>query len=236
VGAYTSAAVASIAFNEPVAVVDGNVARVVSRLFAVEEPVNTIAGTKVITSLAEGLLDRQHPGDHNQAMMEFGALHCVPSTPDCAGCVLNAHCTAYSRNSAGAYPVKRRMVQVKKRFFTYLVIDHDGATYLQQRTGKDIWRQLFEFPLIEHEALPDAEALGSIVEEFLALERGELLITKISAPVKHQLTHQTLIARFVHLQIHHSRFRPPATWTKPPPLHTGSYPVPRLIDRYLSAL
>lgn len=235
VGEYTSAAVASIAFNEPVAVVDGNVARVVSRLFAVGQPVNTTAGTKVIRSLAEGLLDPQRPGDHNQAMMEFGALQCVPSKPNCAGCVLNVHCTAYSHNSVGAYPVKRRKAQVKKRFFTYLVIDHDGTAFLQQRTGNDIWRQLFEFPLIEHESLPGAEDLGGLVEEFLALEPGELTITKISAPVKHQLTHQTIIARFVHLQIRRDHYVPPAVWIQTTLRQTGSYPLPRLIGRYLEA-
>ena len=230
VGEYTSAAVASIAFNVPAAVVDGNVARVIARLYAVDEPVNTTAGAKVIAALAEQLLDPDDPGTHNQAMMEFGALQCVPSNPDCAGCMLKAHCTAYERGLTAAYPVKRRSGKIKKRFFTYLVIDHGGQTYLQQRTANDIWRHLYEFPLMEHESMPEPEQLGGLTAAFLGLDIGEFTITRLPEPVKHQLTHRRIIARFIHLQITPSAWRAPEHWKRVDFGEITDYPVPRIID------
>lgn len=259
VGAYTASAVASIAFNEPVAVVDGNVARVLSRLFTIEEPVNTRAGEKMIEQLAEELLDRQQPGEYNQALMEFGALQCVPAnrrrsrsalapsqspptqaapsstvpTPNCPACPLNIQCLAFSQNNVDRYPVKLKKVKVKQRYFTYLVISHNGYTYIQQRTDNDIWKQMFEFPLIEHDAPIKPEALGREIERFTGLQQKDAEITGLSEPVRHQLTHRTINARFVHLRVLDGGFSPPRRWRKILPEEIADHPLPRLIDRYL---
>ncbi len=235
VGAYTASAVASIAFNEPVAVVDGNVARVLSRLFAIGEPVNTPAGEKMIGQLADELLDHQQPGEYNQALMEFGALQCVPAAqnPNCPACPLNIHCLAFSKNSVAHYPVKLKKAKVKQRYFTYLVISHNGYTYIQQRTGNDIWKQMFEFPLIEHDAPAKAEELGGEIERFTGLQQKDAEISGLSGPIRHQLTHRTLHARFVHLRIINGGFSPPRRWKKIVPEEIADHPLPRLIDRYL---
>jgi A/G-specific adenine glycosylase len=232
VGAYTASAVASIAFNEPVAVVDGNVARVLSRLFAVEEAVNSTAGQKNIQQLADELFDRDRPGEFNQAIMEFGALQCVP-TPDCPACPLNSHCMAFTRQEVDRYPVKNKKAKVKQRYFTYLVIGHNGTTYIQQRTENDIWKQMFEFPLVEHEAPPTPEELTAGVEQLTRLSDGALRITGVSEPVTHQLTHRTIRAQFVKVQITHTNYAPPQRWKRVSFSEIGEYPLPRLIDRYL---
>jgi A/G-specific adenine glycosylase len=270
VGTYTASAVASIAFNEPVAVVDGNVARVLSRLFAVEVAVNSTSGQKIIQQLADELLDRDRPGEFNQAIMEFGALQCVPvpkrsanasasstassgsisfrkyplttrslsntsiaSTPDCPACPLNSHCMAFTRQEVDRYPVKNGKAKVKQRYFTYLVIGHNGNTYIQQRTENDIWKQMFEFPLVEHETPPAAEELTAGVERLTRLSDGALRITGISEPVAHQLTHRTIRAQFVKVQITLNNYVPPQRWKRVPFSEIGEYPLPRLIDRYL---
>ena len=242
VGDYTAAAVASIAFDEPVAVVDGNVARVLSRLFAIGEPVNTKAGAKIIMELAEELLDRTQPGEYNQAIMEFGALQCVPARrspspavpiPNCPACPLNTQCLAFSKNSVDRYPVKLKKAAVKKRYFTYLVISHTGYTYIQQRTGNDIWKQLFEFPLIEDDAPVRAEELGERIGQFAGTGERGFEITFVSEPVLHQLTHRIITARFVHLRIVNGDYFPGKNWKKVRFGEIGDHPLPRLIDRYL---
>jgi len=235
VGGYTASAVASIAFNEPVAVVDGNVARVISRLFAIEEPVNATSGGKIIEQLADELLDRQQPGEYNQAIMEFGALQCVPvaRNPNCPACPLNSHCLAFSNNSVAHYPVKIKKAKVKQRYFTYLVILHNGHTYIQQRTGNDIWKQMFEFPLIEHDGPAKPEELGGEIEKLTGLRQEGTVITRLSEPVRHQLTHRTINARFVHLRIINGAFSPPGGWKKILQEEIADHPLPRLIDRYL---
>ncbi len=256
VGPYTASAVASIAFNEPVAVVDGNVARVLSRLFAVGEPVNSTAGQRIIRELAGELLDRENPGDFNQAIMDFGALQCIPapkrrtiasgsnatcsggipqipSIPDCAACPLQSHCMAFSRQQVHRYPVKIRKAKVKRRFFTYVVIGHNGYTYLQQRTADDIWKMMYEFPLIEHDAPPETAVLIEEVKQLAGARNGELQVIEASGPVMHQLTHRTIEARFIHVRIDNPDYTHPVSWKRIPSGKIGEYPLPRLIDRYL---
>jgi len=282
VGPYTAAAVASIAYGEPVAAVDGNVARVISRLYAISAPVNTPAGEKEISALADELLNRSDPGEHNQAMMEFGALQCVPVNPHCGSCPVGQLCMAYRAGNVSGYPVKLRKTKVKKRFFTYLLISNDGYTYIQRRTGNDIWKEMYQFPMAEHERLPAEEELpviagdivgagkgsspGSVTEEpgnaaynntgpeagrtpFSIQQntpgrprkgkadpeagRSTFSIQYISEPVKHQLSHQLITARFVHVRLHARAFTPPEDWEKVRPAEVGEYPLPRLIDRYL---
>ncbi len=270
IGPYTAAAIASIAYNEPVAAVDGNVARVISRLFAIDTPVNTPKGEKEISGMAETLLDRDDPGEHNQAMMEFGALQCVPVNPDCHGCPLNSLCRAFAEDRVAELPVKLKKAKIKKRYFTYMVISHQKHTYIERRTSDDIWKELYQFPLTEHDTLPKEEEIPGIVEARIGAlpemlfggtphelgkprfsiytheqdrpqysnephDQGKprFSIHHISEPVKHQLTHQLITARFVHVEITEKGFRAPVGWERVPPEKVGEYPLPRLIDRYL---
>jgi A/G-specific adenine glycosylase len=187
IGEYTAAAIASIAHLEPVAVVDGNVFRVLSRVFGVDTIINTPAGKKEFTVLANRVLDHKIPDIHNQAMMEFGALFCTPKNPMCLECIFKTNCQAYHGDLQYVLPVKRKIKKSSKRYFYYLVIKKGKSLALKKREEKDIWNGLYDFPLIEH-AKP-------VNEEHLKKEFGKGSI--ISKPFKHILSHQTIHARFI---------------------------------------
>jgi A/G-specific adenine glycosylase len=149
IGPYTAAAIASFAFNEPVAVVDGNVYRVLARIFGISTPIDSTEGKKEFASLAQQLLDKKNPALHNQAIMDFGASVCTPKKPNCVDCPFNRSCKAYLQNDIAAYPVKIKKLTVKTRYFHYLVFKSKDHILIQQRLNKDIWQQLWEFYLIE---------------------------------------------------------------------------------------
>ncbi|MDR1683338.1 MAG: A/G-specific adenine glycosylase, partial [Candidatus Symbiothrix sp.] len=165
IGEYTAAAIVSFAWNEPYPVVDGNVFRFLSRLFAVNEPIDTGKGKKYFTELAAGLMDKSQAGLFNQAMMEFGALQCVPASPDCTVCPFQAKCLAYSRNAVAQYPVKQNKTKTKDLYLYYFHIGDSELLFLNQRKGKRIWQNLFEFPLIESETPLDFVQLSQ-TEQF----------------------------------------------------------------------
>ena len=163
VGAYTAAAIASIAFDEPTPVVDGNVMRVVARLFAVEEPVNENVGKNKIRQRLDTIFDAKQPGIFNEAIMDFGALQCVPSNPDCGKCPLMKHCAAYKILKVNVLPAKSPAKEVKTRYLNYLVLLIDGhSTLMKQRRTNDIWKNLYEFPLVETELPTPDETLCDI--------------------------------------------------------------------------
>ena len=143
------AAILSIAYNKPYAVVDGNVYRVLSRLFAIDTPIDSTEGKKQFATLADNLLDRMRPGMHNQALMEFGALCCTPAQPLCQSCPLSHLCDANKLNMQVDFPVKSKKVNVRKRFFHYFNIKYKEYIYLNKRVDNDIWKNMYEFPLIE---------------------------------------------------------------------------------------
>jgi A/G-specific adenine glycosylase len=160
VGEYTAAAICSIAFNLPYPVVDGNVNRFISRLFGIQAPVDTNSGKKLVRSMVNELFDIQEPGKFNQAVMEFGALHCIPQKPDCTQCPFAESCVAYKNNLVGLLPVKKAKEPVTSRYFYYLVIDFDNRYFIHKRGGKDIWKGLYEFPLIE---LPEKLSVENLI-------------------------------------------------------------------------
>ncbi|GHC45993.1 A/G-specific adenine glycosylase [Ulvibacter litoralis] len=199
VGDYTASAIASICYNEPAAVVDGNVYRVLSRVFGISTPVNTTEGIKQFKALAQELVDEKDPGTFNQASMEFGARYCVPQNPDCKSCIFNSICDAYASELVGTLPVKLKKTTVRKRYFNYIVVLSEAhKTILQQRSGKGIWQQLYEFPLIETKKdLTYAELI--VMNEFKELSE-ELCVEDISlyndTLIIHKLSHQHLYTRF----------------------------------------
>ena len=164
VGDYTASAIASICYNEPVAVVDGNVFRVLSRIFGIDTPINSTEGVKQFKQLAQELLDKKDPANFNQGIMEFGATHCKPQNPLCDSCPFAAKCVAFNQNRISELPVKLKKQKVKNRYFNYLVfISEEGETILEQRRGKGIWEGLYEFPLVE---TSEEVALENLVQEF----------------------------------------------------------------------
>lgn len=197
IGIYTAAAIASFAFEMPYAVVDGNVYRVLSRLFACNSPIDSSRGQKEFAALATELLDNERPGTHNQAIMEFGALQCVPINPDCSNCPLNNNCMALKTNSVDKLPVKERKTKIKARYFNYLFIKHKNQTFLQKRESQDIWKNLYEFPLIETNKLLDiTELIEHDNFKTLFEENSEIKINSNFFDFKHILTHRYIFARF----------------------------------------
>lgn len=202
IGDYTAAAICSFAYTQPYAVVDGNVYRVLSRLFGIETPIDSSTGKKEFAHLAQDLLSIDEPSTHNQAIMEFGALYCLPSSPDCINCQLNNVCKAYKLNLVSQLPIKSQKTKVTQRFFNYLFIEINGTTFLQKRTAKDVWQNLYEFPLIETDHLLNSSEL-IVNEDFKSVFNGieEVSIIKTTNPMKHILSHRVIFAQFVSLKI-----------------------------------
>lgn len=230
VGDYTASAIASICYNEPVAVVDGNVYRVLSRIYGIDTPINSTAGVKEFKSLATELLDKKDPATFNQAIMEFGALHCKPQNPYCETCPFNDKCLALKDSSIKELPAKLKKTKVKKRYFNYLVFDlENNETILEQRSGKGIWNGLYQFPLIESEKLIGENELKQY-ESFIEFIEGENYSLELynEDPVIHKLSHQHLFTRF---WLVNSNEAPKKTVSLNKVL---DYPVPVLIGNFLN--
>lgn len=197
VGEYTAAAICSFAYNLPFAVVDGNVFRVLARLFGIDTPIDSAEGKKTFKKLADELLDKRNPGLHNQAIMEFGALQCVPFSPSCEQCYLVNKCLSFANNKTGDLPVKSLKIKTRKRHFNYLYIKYKNTTFLQRRISNDVWKNLYEFPLIETDHLLDERELYQH-EYFNKISEGiqsAITIKLLSVPFKHVLTHQQIFAQ-----------------------------------------
>ena len=197
VGVYTAAAIASIAFHFPYAVVDGNVFRVLSRYFGVWHPIDTNDGKKIIVEIASALIDGSDPGLHNQALMEFGALQCVPVNPDCSVCPLQASCYAFINKQIDKLPVKKNKTKIRNRYFNYFVISDGNIVFLRKRTENDIWKNLYEFPMIETEKKISAKKLLSEQAQSVFVTFGQVEIKSISDWQNHILSHQKIAYRFI---------------------------------------
>jgi A/G-specific adenine glycosylase len=201
IGDYTAAAIASFAFDEPVAVVDGNVQRVVSRFLGIHTPINSPEGVKEFKTKAQQLMDVSQPAAYNQAVMEFGALHCRPKSPKCMFCVFQQDCAAYQLGKVEELPVKLKKTVVKKRYFNYLIFkDQDNLTLVQKRSGAGIWKGLYQFPLLESEEpleTPSSEDIKTL------LDTGDFHIARIEklndTPVVHLLSHRKIMATFIQV-------------------------------------
>ena len=235
IGGYTAAAIASIAFNLPYAVVDGNVYRVLARLYDIDTPININEGQTLFARLADELLNREQPGLHNQAMMEFGALHCTPKNPNCMLCPLQAQCLAFAHQTVMQRPVKLQKVKVTTRYFNYLVIRTKESIYLHKRSGNDIWRSLYDFPCIESEQPLSVEEVVATEQFQQLIENKPFTIVKVSPVFTHKLTHRTILAQFIEIKLEKKLLR---IETKglflTPEMDLGTFPIPRLIDLYLN--
>ncbi len=199
VGDYTAAAIASFAFDLPYAVVDGNVYRVLSRLFNLNTPINSSQGKKDFQLLADELLNKKKAALHNNAIMELGALCCKPQNPLCETCPLQSNCMAYANKTVSLLPVKTGKTKIKNRYFNYIVFNYKNTTYISKRTKKDIWQNLYEFFLIETDAPVNTETLFKHPE--LVELNHTFTITKITEAKKHILSHQHLHSVFYEINL-----------------------------------
>lgn len=231
VGDYTASAIASICYSEPTAVVDGNVYRVLSRVFGIDSPINSSAGIREFKDLAQELIDTKRPGTFNQAIMEFGARYCVPQNPDCGNCIFSHRCEARRAGSVSKLPVKIRKQKIKHRHFNYLVMisEEQEATMLQQRKHKGIWQSLYEFPLIETESEASTREIRqhSGFKEFSKKGVKELLLFN-ETPIIHKLSHQHLHTKFWVARTADDLLQPV------PISEIKKYPVPVLIENFIS--
>ena len=231
VGDYTSAAIASFAFNLPHAVVDGNVNRVLARLFDLHTPINSTQGKKEFQLLADELLNTKQPALHNSAMMEFGALWCKPQNPKCEACVLQEHCMAFKNDTVSVLPVKNKTIKIKNRYFNYIVFNYKQDVYLTKRTEKDIWQNLYEFLLIETDTESSEQAI--LNHKTLTKLVSEFTVSSIVKSKKHILSHQHLYATFYELKIGKPLKHPSLFKIKRSELEV--YALPQLINKYLDA-
>ncbi len=248
IGPYTAAAIASFAYDQAYPVVDGNVIRVLARIFDIDLPIHSGRANILFNELAGGLLDEANPARHNQAIMEFGALQCKPAQPDCSICPLNELCLACSRGVVDKRPVRKPTPIRKKRFFNYFCLSNGRYTWLQQRKNKDIWQHLWEFPLYETTELLDWQTATTILSKLLpapqsglnpippsnrtALPNSKMVLRSVQN-LNHILSHQHIQARFFTVLIPESVEVLPAEWIKIELHDIDKLAVSRLTEIYL---
>ena len=235
VGDYTAAAICSFAYRQPRATVDGNVYRVLARLSGTDLPVDSGEGRRYFAALAHEWMVERYPDRYNQAMMEFGALQCLPRSPGCGHCPLRERCVALATRRVEQLPVKRGKTTVTPRYFNYLYIHHEGITLLSKRVARDIWQNLHEFPLIETDRPVEFDELCRD-QRFCRLLDGVTLESARErvAPRRHALSHRVIHARFHDLIV--SALSPAMqSYLQVPDDELGEYAVPRLVQYYLES-
>lgn len=234
VGDYTAAAVASFAFDVPRAAVDGNVCRVWSRVFGIYSPIDSVQGKRLITDIAQTLLPEVHAALYNQAVMEFGALQCVPRNPHCSECPLAHKCMALATGRVEELPMKSHKTKVTPRYMHYLYIHNTEGLLLHKRTANDIWQNLYELPLIETSESIDVDTLlqhadfqvwHSLIPYYIY--RGHV------GGIKHVLSHRVLHATFYAIEVQ-GHLPQPEGYVYVPFAALNDYALPRLIERYLA--
>jgi A/G-specific adenine glycosylase len=232
IGNYTASAIASFAFNQPYAVLDGNVFRVLARFFGIQIPVDTTEGKKLFGLLSRDLIDKTNPGEYNQAIMDFGAVVCKPVLPLCDACRLQRKCIAYQKDLVNILPIKEKSITKRERFFNYLMVEHGNKMYVKQRTDKDIWQNLYEFILIETQSLIAEKKFLKTVAFTSLFRNNNYKVTKISKIFSQKLTHQTITGRFFHIAIKTAGM-PLQKYIPVSPEELAMLPFPKFINAYL---
>ncbi|PRD51425.1 A/G-specific adenine glycosylase [Sphingobacterium gobiense] len=211
VGEYTAAAIASFSANEPRAVVDGNVYRVLARYFGVKEPINSIQGKKTFAEIAHDMLDKRNPGIYNQAIMDFGALQCKPKNPLCADCIFRVECVAFQERRVDVLPVKLKGKVSRNRYFHYFIVVEDDKILMSKRGQGDVWTNLYEFPMIETAedvSLSDLMAHADFVQFF----EENAVLEAVGKQIKQVLSHQNIYARFFIVRDPHALKKKKKGW------------------------
>lgn len=233
VGEYTAAAICSFAYGMPYAVVDGNVYRVLARYLGIDIPIDSAEGRKVFKALAGEMLDKSRPADYNQAIMDFGALQCTPQAPDCKVCPLAIDCRALTEGLVLQLPVKQHKTKTTNRYFNYIYVRMGTYTCIRKRTGDDIWKNLFELPLVEAEKdLSEEDLLACPQFHAFFMEEDVPVVRPIERNVKHILSHRVIYANFYEVllpETSHSF----SSYQRVKIEELGDYAVPRLIHAFL---
>ncbi|MBP1840260.1 A/G-specific adenine glycosylase [Formosa algae] len=231
VGDYTASAIASICYNEVSAVVDGNVYRLLSRYFGIYTPINSSKGAKEFKALAQELIDKKDPATFNQAVMEFGAVQCKPKSPDCSVCPFITSCYAFGKDVISDLPVKIKAAKVTKKYFNFLVfLTPSQTTFLEQRQGKGIWQNLYQFPLIESKSALTQAQLQLELDNLEVLKDHTYEVSLYNKDeIVHKLSHQHLYTRFWIVDVDTNiKGGIPVT-------EVEDFPVPILIGNFIEA-
>lgn len=233
IGDYTAAAIASFSANENKAVLDGNVFRVLSRFFGIEEPINSSAGKKQFLALAQSLIEDQNASIYNQAIMEFGALQCKPKSPDCNVCPLQTECHAYQQDLVNVLPVKLNKLKKRTRYFNYFVVSEEDKILVKKRNPGDIWQELYDFPLIETEK--NYQDLPEYFSDQLQKLFGKSCQITTLNQQKHLLTHQTIYVQFFGLDNYIINFNQDADIKWVSLREFDELPHPKVISNFINS-
>lgn len=234
IGNYTAAAIGSFAFGLPLAVVDGNVYRILSRVFGIDFPIDQQKGKVFFEQLAGDLLNKKDPGTHNQAMMDFGATVCKPRNPICTSCPFAKKCLAFAKNCQDRLPVKSKKSKPKERFLYYLLMESENHKLIRKRGSGDIWKDLHEFYLVEKDEPVEERLLLSQTfwsDQPLFTQKE---IRQLSGEMIHQLTHQKIQSRILHVKLDKPVEIPGYTWVTNREFKKIAFP--RLLTRYLETI
>ncbi|MDP2115690.1 MAG: A/G-specific adenine glycosylase [Bacteroidota bacterium] len=232
IGEYTAAAIVSISFNQEYPAVDGNVFRVLSRFYGIYDPIDTSAGKKIFVKLAAELIKGTDPGMHNQALMEFGALQCTPQKPDCLRCPLSERCYAFANKKVPDLPVKLKKTTQRHRYFNYFDISRSDSVWLKKRVEKDIWKNLFEFPMIETSVATGFEELMAMSEVNQLMDADNSVVEKITDWKIHLLTHQKINYRIIKVCLLQEK-EMPIELIRVNKKDIFNFAVPKLLETYL---
>ncbi|MGC9343299.1 MAG: A/G-specific adenine glycosylase [Bacteroidales bacterium] len=233
IGEYTAGAIASIAFHERVPAIDGNVKRVIARVYGITNDIGKPKTTKNIRSILMQEIPAESPGNFNEALMDLGSLICKPVNPSCNLCPLNELCDANKLGQVNEIPVKYKKTKTRIRHFFYAIIHCEENILINLRTGKDIWEGLYEFPLFESKKdLGDGEIYSELHKYFFK-DSEMFSLRKISNPVIHILSHQKILAKFIHIEIERIPTHLKNTFIIVKQSEINQYPLPRLIEKYL---
>ena len=231
VGSYTAAAISSFSFGLPFAVLDGNVIRVLSRVFGIQTPFDTTAGKKQFQKLAQELLDKKNPAEYNQAIMEFGALQCVPKSPKCNDCPIVNDCIAFNTNTVSLLLVKSKKLKVKNRFLHFLVVNKNNEVLIGKRNS-GIWQGLYEFPFLEFDENLNEKSVLKSPLWINFFKDSVKQISSISEEYIHKLSHQKIHAKFWEIDVNSFRS---SDFKIVKCNELQKYPVSSLIEKYLNS-
>lgn len=238
VGPYTAAAISSFGFGLPYAVVDGNVFRVLSRFFGIDQPIDSAQGKKIFQQLAQDCLKETEAAAYNQAIMDFGATVCKPDLPGCEKCVMKRKCIAFQSGAVADYPVKEKKTKQRNRWFLFYILELQGKFAVQKRTGKDVWANLYEFPNSEPATEKEWKRAAEKNTEGWLNEKGinqKYKIITVTKPAKQQLSHQTIYARAVLIQIKKIKTGANKGWEWKSKQELKYLPFPKILNDFLKA-
>lgn len=236
IGSYTAAAIASFAFNLPHAAVDGNVYRVLSRIYGINKATDSTEGKKYFQNIASETMGNAQPEIYNQAIIEFGALQCIPRNPKCDICPLLSNCYAYNNAQVDQLPIKSKQIKTKNRYFYYLFLSCKSRFLIEKRIKKDIWENLFQYPLIECDKPISTNELLQTFEWKELFGNKKLVIHSVSENVVHKLSHQSLHTTFIHIEMDIDKLSSKYGYQVINYSEITEYPFPKLIEDHLNAI